>query len=176
MTVDSWNSSRQFGHCNVIAPLEDDGSGQRWYVGDHHGTGFVSGATSVNYVEESGGTPVGDNYVVSVPASQVTVNSTSTTATAPAPAVTEGTSFYVTVTTPGGTSPYNSSAVFTYSAVAPNVTSISTGGNSTPGGSITGGTAVQINGTGFFTGATSISLKNPAVSPSRLQCPFPPAT
>jgi hypothetical protein len=118
------------------------------------GTGFVSGATTVNFVEESGGTPVGDNYITTVPASQVTVNSASTTATAATPAVTEGTTFYVTVTTPGGTSPYNSSAVFTYSAVAPSVTSINTGGNATPGGTIAGGTAVQITGTGFFTGAT----------------------
>ena len=78
----------------------------------------------------------------------------STSIMAPTLAVTEGTTFYVTVTTPGGTGAHNSSAVFTYSAVAPNVTSISTGGSPTPGGSIAGGTAVQITGTGIFTGAT----------------------
>jgi hypothetical protein len=155
MTVDSWNSSPTVPTVATSAGLSPTtGHITGGTSVTIKGTGFVNGATTVNFVEESGGTPVGDNYVASVPASQVTVNSTSTQITAPTPGVTEGTTYYVTVTTPGGTSPYNSSAVFTYSAVAPSVTSINTGGNSTPGGSITGGTAVQITGTGFFSGAT----------------------
>ena len=64
------------------------------------GTGFVSGAT-VNFIEESGGTPSSDNVVL--PATNVTVNGT-TSITASSPAVTEGTTYYVTVTTPTGTS------------------------------------------------------------------------
>lgn len=154
MTVDSWALSPTVPTVAVSSPLSHTtgpiSGGTSVTIS---GTGFVNGATTINYVEESGGTPVGDNYITTVPASQVTWNS-STSVAAPTPAVTEGTTYYVTVTTPGGTSPYNSNAVFTYTTVAPSVTSISTGGNGTPGGSITGGTAVQITGTGFFTGAT----------------------
>ena len=105
------------------------------------GTGFVGGST-VNFVEESGGAPASDNTII--PATGVTVNS-STSISAVSPAVTEGTTYFVTVTTPTGTSADSSNGVFTYSTLAPTVTSIS------PSiGTIAGGNAVTITGTGFY--------------------------
>ncbi len=63
------------------------------------GSGFVNGASTVNFVEESGGVPATDNTVL--PASNVVVNS-STSLTAVSPEVIEGTTYFVTVTTPTG--------------------------------------------------------------------------
>jgi hypothetical protein len=61
--------------------------------------------------------------------------------------VTEGSTYFVTVTTPTGTSAYG--VVFTYSQVRSTVTS------ATPvAGSTSGGIAVQLTGTGFFSGAS----------------------
>jgi hypothetical protein len=119
------------------------------------GAGFVQGAT-VNFVEESGGTPSQDNVVL--PATNVTVNSSSSpqTITAVAPSITAGSTYFVTVTTPSGTTAYGSSStdVFTYTSVPPQVTAIATPGTSPPGGSTAGGTAVTITGSGFVNGAT----------------------
>jgi len=116
------------------------------------GTGFVGGATSVNFIAESGGTPADDNYVAA--GTSVSVVS-STSITARSPAVTEGKTFFVTVTTPTGSSAYG--PVFTYSLVSPTITSISdgfpTGGNAASG-STAGGNSVTITGTGFYAGAT----------------------
>ncbi len=73
------------------------------------GTGFVPGS-SVNFVQESGDQPTSANIVITVPPSQVQVsgctNGTCTTAAVSTPAVTSGTQYFVTVTTPGGTSAY----------------------------------------------------------------------
>jgi large repetitive protein len=81
------------------------------------GSGFTSGST-VNFVEESGNTPSSSNVVVASPS--VAVNSQSSI-TAVSPAVTAGTTYFVVVTTPNGSSPYqiaNTSppqyVVFTY--------------------------------------------------------------
>jgi hypothetical protein len=140
------------------------------------GTGFLHGS-SVNFTEESGGTPTSNNVVVTVPASQVTAsnctgpNNTCTTLSLPAPSVTAGVpsgslsaSYFVTVTTPGmptsggiptpgATSQFvQPGGVLNYTTVKPTVTGISgpveVGG--VPGGNITGGTTVTITGTGFF--------------------------
>jgi hypothetical protein len=107
------------------------------------GTGFVPGAT-VTFVEESGGAPSSDNVLL--PATGVTVNSP-TSITAVSPGVTEGTQYFVTVTTPNGTSAYG--PVFTYSLINPTVGSLSPSS-----GPSAGGTAVTITGTGFVEGAT----------------------
>ncbi|HXZ82225.1 MAG TPA: IPT/TIG domain-containing protein [Acidimicrobiales bacterium] len=115
-------------------------------------TGSVPDVTSVNFVEESGGVPTSDNVVLS--ATNVAVNS-STSITALSPPMTEGSTYYVTVTTPTGTSAYCASGtnctsnVFTNSPVAPTVTGISPAT-----GTIAGGDAVTITGSGFFEGAT----------------------
>jgi hypothetical protein len=73
------------------------------------GTGFYTGAT-VTFVEESGGSPV--SPAVSVAATGVTLNS-ATSITAVSPTVTVGSTYFVTVTTTGGTS--SGGPVFTYS-------------------------------------------------------------
>lgn len=107
------------------------------------GSGFVPGQSTVNFVEESNGSPSSDNTVISV----TPATTTTTTITADPPAVTEGSTYFVTVTTPTGTSAYD--VVFTYSQIPPTVTS------ATPfAGSTSGGIAVQITGTGFFSGAS----------------------
>jgi len=108
------------------------------------GTGFVTG-TTVNFVEESGNAPTSDNVVLS--ASSVAVNS-STSITAVSPSIIEGSMYFVTVTTPSGMSAYSPNDVFTTTTVVPTVT-----GLSPATGSIAGGDAVTITGTGFFTGA-----------------------
>ncbi len=131
------------------------------------GTGFVTG-TAVNFVEETNGTQASDNTVLTVPASSVTVNS-GTQITAPSPSMTEGSTYFVTVTTPIGTSAYDTVGgqpiVFTYVPISPpTVSSVSTTGGTSCGsggvgaptgvtacGSIAGGATVTITGTGFYT-------------------------
>jgi len=124
------------------------------------GTGFVTGATTVNFVEEPGINGVSPNVIL--PATNVTVVS-STSVTATSPAVTAGTQYYVTVTTPGGTSA-DSLPVFTYSLVAPTVTAFNP--TSPTSGTTSGGTSVTITGTGFVTGATVtfVEVGHPSVS------------
>ena len=132
------------------------------------GNGFVPGAT-VNFVQETGPspgpgvlptsrnvptTPSNQGQGVIVPAT-VTANSvscsgpnnTNCTLQVTVPPVTSGINYFVTVTTPGGTSayqapnsgPYN---YVSYTPVTPIVTSIS----GATAGSIAGGTTVTING------------------------------
>jgi hypothetical protein len=120
------------------------------------GNGFVAGATTVEFVEESGGQPVANNYPLAtgdpigiLPATVSASSSTSVTAVAP-PVIT-GTTYFVTVTTPTGTSGYG--PVFTYSPVSPTVSGISTSGAGSSG-STAGGTAVTLTGSGFVVGAT----------------------
>jgi len=109
------------------------------------GSGFVQGST-VNFVQENGGTPTSTNVVFQ--GTSPTVGGGGTTITVSSPAVTSGSTYYVTVTTPTGTSPFTSNAVFSYSPVAPVVISISP-----TSGAVVGGSAVNITGTGFFQGA-----------------------
>jgi hypothetical protein len=73
------------------------------------GSGFVTG-TTVNFVEESGGTPSSANVILE--ATGVVVVGP-TTITAVVPTVSSGASYFVTVTTPAGTSAYG--PIFTYS-------------------------------------------------------------
>jgi hypothetical protein len=110
------------------------------------GTGFTTGAT-VNFVSESGGTPVSTNVVYTVTPSVIT----STSLTVRSPGVTSGTNYFVTVTTPsGGTSAFNASGgVFVYAPAVPTVSSVSPASGVT-----TGGTSMTITGTGFFNGAS----------------------
>lgn len=119
------------------------------------GTGFTSGE-AVNFVEQPQELATGA-YNQPVAASIVTNPSPGcalpTCIQVTSPAVTVGKAYFVTVTTPGGTSQtapndYTSSFVptFTYSPVAPTVTGLS----GTTAGSITGNTLVTIQGTGFW--------------------------
>ncbi len=118
-----------------------------------NGTGFVAGST-VNFLQESGGTPANpaneNGYNPPVPATAVAMPPP--TCAVPnclqvtSPTVQAGTTYFVTVTTPGGTSAY--SAVFTYSATTPPVVAGLAG--AVTGGSVTGGNTVSIEGTGFW--------------------------
>jgi hypothetical protein len=132
------------------------------------------GGTTASFVDESGGAPLGANVVL--PGTGVTASS-STSITLTSPSVTVGTTYFVTVTTPAGTSAYGSN-VFTYLPVVPTATGMSSAftyahwelagvvaTSSTPNainytnnpvadGSIAGGTPVTVTGTGFAAGAT----------------------
>jgi hypothetical protein len=138
-----------------------------------NGSGFVDGST-VDFVQETGAnpgpgvvpavadvpiTPAGQEQGVTVPA---TVTPHSVSCSGPGntncslqvtvPAVTSGPDYFVTVTTPGGTSPYEtpggSYIHFGYTAVTPVVSSIS----GTTSGAITGGTLITVNGPANGTG------------------------
>jgi hypothetical protein len=105
------------------------------------GSGFAPNATTVNFVD----TNPADNVVI--PATNVTVTSANTlTATSPA-ITTTGTSYYVAVTTPGGTSAHSTASNFSYAPVNPTVTSLSPNT-----GQVQHGTSVTITGTGFVNG------------------------
>jgi len=144
MTINSWVWSSNVPTVSAISPTSGSISGGTPMT--ITGTGFVAGST-VNFVEESGGVPTMDNQVVVVPASGVTVNSP-TSISVVVPAVTVGVTYFVTVTTPSGTSAYGSNDIFTFGAVPPTVTSLSPSV-----GSIAGGTSMTVTGTGFVKGA-----------------------
>lgn len=124
------------------------------------GTGFVAGET-VNFLQESGGTPAspasenGYNPPVqaSIVASPPSTCALPTCLQVTSPVVLTGTTYFVTVTTPGGTSAF--SAVFTYNPATPVVAGLS---GAVTGGSVTGDNTVTIEGTGFW----SASSANPA--------------
>jgi hypothetical protein len=136
------------------------------------GSGFVPGtsttpgqfASSVNLVWETGPSaeswthppnapnqPETDENGVGtiLPATVTSVSADGTTIQAVAPAVSTGPYYFVTVTTPGGTSAYTSPTtglgnVFTYTVQPPLVTGVT--GNAT----VTGGALLQITGSAFF--------------------------
>lgn len=124
------------------------------------GTGFVTG-TTVNLVQFTQQSP--GQYQVSgslpIGASNVTVAPGGTSLTAYSPAISTGTTYFVTVTTPGGTSVYNDSGgVFTYSATTPNPV-IPVVSQITPAeGTTAGGTGITITGTGFYNGSTPATV------------------
>lgn len=126
------------------------------------GTGFVSGST-VNFVEESGVSPSSDNVVL--PATNVVFNAVTSSLTAITPAITEGTSYFVTVTTPTGTSPFDPSQVFNYSVQTPTISLVNTVPSTTPAkGPTSGGTSVIISGTGFYQGASVNFIEENGIS------------
>ena len=121
------------------------------------GTGFTGGDT-VNFVQEN---PTSGAYNPPLPAAIVANSSPGcslpTCIQVTSPVVTSGTAYYVTVTTPGGTSQTTTSdfnsyvPTFTYTPATPTVSAIV----GTNAGSITGGTAVLIQGTGFWSDSNS---------------------
>jgi IPT/TIG domain len=124
-----------------------------------YGSGFYSGDT-VNFVEATSSyQPV--SPVVSVPANFVAVSQSPTVCTqgpppcltAVSPAVTVGSTYLVTVTSPSGfvaqDTRSDGSGSFSYSVYVPIVTGISPSSSASLGGG-----PVTINGTGFFSGAT----------------------
>jgi hypothetical protein len=119
------------------------------------GKGFFS-PSAVNLVQESAGIATGPTLA----ALNVTLVSP-TSITASTPTLVPGAQYFVTVTTPGGTSAYNLSAVITYSPPAPTITNVSP-----ISGSAGGGTNATINGTGFIlpTTVSVVEVSNPSVT------------
>jgi hypothetical protein len=156
MAVDSWVWNPVVPTVSAISPSSGPITGGASVT--ITGTGFVTG-TTVSFIEESGGTPVTDNVVL--PATGVTVNGP-TSLTVAAPAATEGTTYFVTVTTATGNSAYSTTGndVFTYSLVAPTITGVSPAS-----GGIAGGSSVTITGTGFYSGATVSFVQESGGSP-----------
>ena len=115
-----------------------------------NGTGFTAGET-VNFLQESGGTPASGNNGYNTPVPATSVSAPPPTCALPtcievtSPVVLSGTTYFVTVTTPGGTSAFSS--VFTYTPVTPTVAGLI---GSVTGGSVTGGNTVTVEGTGFW--------------------------
>ncbi len=147
-----------------------------------NGNGLVPG-TTVSFVEETGANPIpgsvpstpnvpatpsGSPEGVIVPATVVTnsgcsgPNNTNCSVTVDLPAVTSGPYYFVTVTTPSGTSAYQNAGnyiEFTYTVAAPTVSAIGISGGS--GGPITGGTLINVTGTNFYSVpnfATAVTL------------------
>jgi trimeric autotransporter adhesin len=134
------------------------------------GTGFVSNATTVNFVSAN----AASNIVLQGIAVNV-ASSNSLSVTIP-PASALG-AYYVIVSTPSGSSPAvnpttNFTSQYTYQSVVPTISSISTAsseGTSCPApavcGSAAGGTALTISGTGFLsnpTNATTVTFVDTA--------------
>jgi hypothetical protein len=119
-----------------------------------NGTGFTTGET-VNFTEQPQELPASNAYNPPV-AGTVAAATPSCPATTciqvTTPSITVGNAYFVTVTTPGGTSQTapndytNFVPTFTYSPAAPTVSGL-TGSNQ---GSITGNTLITIQGTGFW--------------------------
>ena len=158
MTENSWQWNPAVPQVSSISPTTSTIAGGVTLTVT--GTGFVPGST-VNFVQESNNVPSSANVVIlAQPATCVTVlsNNTCTQLTVTTPSVTSGTDYFVTVTTPGGTSLYVNTVGTTdlddlqYTTFQPTITSIS-GPNmtgNTPQGSVAGGSTITLTGTGFF--------------------------
>jgi len=183
LTQNSWQWRPTVPTVSSISPTTatvngtNAGSGQPQTV-TVSGNGFVNGS-SVNFVQETGlspglgvtpstpNVPTTSNglagVIITIPSSQVTFsgcsgpNNTNCTLSVTAPAVTSGTDYFVTVTTPGGTSAYvqpvgsSNPDDLQLTTVTPVVTGVTgTLGGGVPGGSITGGTTITVSGSGFW--------------------------
>ena len=150
MTQVSWQWSPVVPEVNAMSPSSGPTSGGTTVT--IQGTGFTSGAT-VNFVQQG---VTGTNYSAPVAATVVTTPSPGcaipTCLQVTSPAVVAGTMYFVTVSTPGGTSQTSASTfttfvpTFTYNAVTPTVTGLV----GTNAGSTIGNTTVTIQGTGFW--------------------------
>jgi hypothetical protein len=164
MTVDSWVEGPTMPKIKLLSCGPGSGSCTKSPLGGPisggavvhiTGSGFVRGAT-VQFVEESGGTPSTDNVVLT--STSVHYISTSSL-TATSPPVTEGSTYFVRVTTPVGSSGTGSGDVFTYSAPAPTVTSVCTGpGGTGPSGSTCNTTGASTNARGPISGGTEVTI------------------
>ena len=150
MTQLSWQWNSVVPVVSSISPLSGPVTGGTTI--QINGAGFISGET-VNLIQESGGAPVNpiNENGYNPPVSATVVSSPPPTCALPtcieaiSPIVLSAGSYFVTVTTPGGTSAF--SAIFTYNAVTPFVAGLV---GSVTGGSVTGGNTVTIEGTGFW--------------------------
>ena len=107
LTIESWLWSPDAPSVSSINPTSGAVIGSTTIT--LTGTGFVNG-TTVNFVEETGSTPSSANVILE--ATNVVVAGP-TSLSAAVPTVISGASYFVTVTTPSGTSAYG--PIFTYS-------------------------------------------------------------
>ena len=127
------------------------------------GTGFTSGET-VALTPQLAQPPVNGTITYNPPVAATIVAIQPAGCALPTciqvttPAVTSGTAYYVTVTTPGGTSQTAASdsnsfvPIFTYAPVAPTVSGLV----GTVAGSITGNTTIVVQGTGFWNAPNNV--------------------
>lgn len=153
MTVNSWIASPVVPSVVSMTPSAGPITGGTGLVisGANFGATSSPGELSVNFVEQnsSGTGPSSDNVVV---AAQNVNWISPTQVSATAPAVIQGTKYYVTVSSPNGTSAYSTGAVFSYTLVAPQVSSLTLNLSGNP--PTTGGNAFTISGHGFTGPAT----------------------
>jgi IPT/TIG domain len=180
MTVESWVEHPKLPSVSFLSCVPTSASCTKSPIGGPSsggtiiniiGNGFVTGSV-VQFVEETGGTPNSDNVVLT--ATKVTYSS-ATALTATVPGITEGSTYFVTVTTPTGTSAYGSRDVFTYSYVRPTVTSVcstDTQSCTTPSGPVSGGTEVTIHGTSFLCLTSCASGGGPTVDFGGVQAQY----
>lgn len=126
-----------------------------------NGTGFTSGET-VGLTPQLSQPPSGTTYnppiAATIVASPPAGCALPTCIEVTTPSVTGGTAYYVTVTTPGGTSQTAASdsnsfvPIFTYAPVPPTVSGLV----GTVAGSITGNTTVTVQGTGFWNAPNNV--------------------
>ena len=107
------------------------------------GSGFVSGSTTVYFVNTLSNSPQ-YNVVSTIQPSKVTFNSASSISVTTSPQTTTG-NYDVAVATPNGYSLDGPQSVFAFQPVVPQVT-----GMTPTAGSANGGTALTINGSGFL--------------------------
>lgn len=144
MSIESWLWSPAVPSVTSISPSGGPAAGGTTV--QIAGSGFAPGDT-VSFVEESGGTPTAGNVVLQVPSSSVTINSSSSISVA-SPSITQGSTYFVVVNSPSGTSPHGGADVFTYTLSTPTIASL------TPNSGVTaGGNLITVTGTGFMTPA-----------------------
>ncbi len=145
-TVNSWLLYPTVPAVTVISPTTGSVTGGNTIT--IAGSGFSQNAT-VNFVEESGLNPTTDNVVITVPST----SASGTQVQATVPSIVEGSNYFVTVSTPEGTSAYG--PVYSFNAFTPVVTGLTINPPcSSAGCPSTGGTAITISGNNFVTGDT----------------------
>ncbi|MFZ0249039.1 MAG: IPT/TIG domain-containing protein, partial [Acidimicrobiales bacterium] len=155
MTQLSWQWNPLVPVVSAVSPTGGQSSGGTTVT--ITGSNFTSGAT-VSFLQESGGNPVNPSNqqgynppvsatLVSNPPSNCAPPS-STCLQVTSPTVLSGTTYFVTVTTPGGTSAF--SAVFSYNTPTVPTPTVAGLSGSVTSGSITGYSTVTVLGTNFW--------------------------
>jgi hypothetical protein len=166
MTQNSWQWFADVPAVTSVAPTSSSMAGGGTLT--INGNDFVNGA-SVDLVQETNDVPNSSNTVLTVPSSAFGGCSgsgeTNCTLTTTIPPAISGTDYFVTVTTPGGTSAYVPSPGSTsyntlhYTVPSPSLSGITLVGGATPAqGAIGGGTTVNISGANLFN-ATNFSAQ-----------------
>jgi len=162
MTQLSWQWNPVVPAVSSVSPASGQSGGGATV--NIYGTGFTSNAT-VSFLQESGGAPVdpANESGYNPPVSATLVSNPPLSCAVPSciqvtsPVVLSGTTYFVTVTTPGGTSAF--SAVFSYNIpVSPTPVVVGLSGAVT-GGSITGGNTVTALGSNFWAPSSTVPVQ-----------------